>query len=82
LTITKSAPGFQAGKNGTSYFGTDPKKPWGSMMHRFWPRCQVEGSFISPKEGELSMKGRGIFIHALQGIRPNLAGKYQIIAIK
>lgn len=31
LKFTRKAPGFVVGKDGTSYFGTDPKNPWGSM---------------------------------------------------
>lgn len=74
LNIARTAPGFQVGKDGKSYFGTDPKRPWGSMRHTFWPRCKVEGSIIT-KAGEVDFKGRGVFIHALQGMKPHHAGK-------
>lgn len=74
LKFTRAAPGFVAGQNGTSYFGTDPKSPWGSMRHAFWPRCKVEGSIIT-KAGEVDFKGLGLFIHALQGMKPHHAGK-------
>lgn len=74
LIITKIAPGFHVGKDGKTYFGTDPKKPWGSMRHAFWPRCNVEGSIIT-KAGELDFKGRGFFSHALQGMKPHHAGE-------
>ena len=77
LTITRTAPGFQVGRNGTSYFGTDPKNPWGSMRHVFWPRCQVEGTIVT-KEGNLDFKGRGFLSHALQGMKPHHAGKHLI----
>ncbi|ODH45002.1 hypothetical protein ACO22_00480 [Paracoccidioides brasiliensis] len=70
VTLKRTAPGFAAGRDGTSYFGTDPKNPWGSMRHVFWPRCQVEGTIISP-EREIDFKGRGVFIHALQGMKPH-----------
>lgn len=73
LTVTRTAPGFHVGKDGKSYFGTDPKNPWGSMRHGFWPRCRVEGSIIT-KAGELDFKGRGFFTHALQGMKPHHAG--------
>ena len=43
LKVTRTAPGFYAGIDGTTYYGTDPKKPWGSMRHAFWPRCEAEG---------------------------------------
>lgn len=73
LKVTRKTPGFQAGKDGKSYFGTDPKNPWGSMRHAFWPRCEVEGSIIT-KDGEVDFKGRAMFIHALQGMKPHHAG--------
>lgn len=73
LKFTRAAPGFMVGKNGTTYFGTDHKNPWGSMRHAFWPRCNVEGSFMTQR-GEVRMDGRGIFIHALQGMKPHHAG--------
>jgi len=73
LTVTQAAPGFQVGKNGTSYFGTDPSQPWGSMRHAFWPRCDVEGTIVT-KERKYDMRGRALFIHALQGMKPHHAG--------
>ncbi|KAI9792644.1 MAG: putative cell survival pathways protein [Piccolia ochrophora] len=72
LTVTKLAPGFQVGKDGKTYFGTDPNAPWGSMRHAFWPRNKVEGAIITP-EAELDFKGRGFFVHALQGMKPHHA---------
>ncbi|GAB7332368.1 hypothetical protein MBLNU13_g04188t2 [Cladosporium sp. NU13] len=72
ITFTQAAPGFAAGKNGTSNFGTDPQNPWGRMKHLFWPRCSVEGSFLTQK-GPVDFKGRGQFIHALQGMKPHFA---------
>ncbi|KAK5143768.1 survival factor 1 [Cryomyces antarcticus] len=72
LKVSRTAPGFVAGKNGTSFFGTDPQKPWGSMRHAFWPRCQVEGSILT-QAGELDFSGRGFFVHALQGMKPHHA---------
>lgn len=73
LTMTRKTPGFQVGKDGKSHFGTDPEAPWGSMRHTFWPRCDVEGSIITAS-GEINLKGRGMFIHALQGMKPHHAG--------
>ena len=72
VTFNRTTPGFHVGLDGNSYFGTDPEHPWGTMRHRFWPRCQVEGSFIT-KDGEIDLKGRGIFVHALQGMYPHHA---------
>lgn len=74
MTITRTAPGFQVGRNGKTYFGTDPRNPWGSMRHVFWPRCRVDGSIVT-KAGELDFKGRGYFCHALQGMKPHHAGR-------
>lgn len=73
LTFKRTAPTFQAGNDGTTYYGTDSNKPWGSMRHTFWPRCEVKGSILT-QAGELDMQGCGLFIHALQGMRPNLTG--------
>lgn len=75
LTFTRAAPGFVVGKDGTSYFGTDPTNPWGSMMHAFWPRCRVEGT-ITTKEKTYDLTGRGMFIHAIQGMKPHHAGEF------
>lgn len=72
LVFKRVNPGFQVGVNGTSYFGTDPKNPWGEMRHRFWPRCNVTGTIITP-EKKYDFKGRGVFIHALQGMKPHHA---------
>ncbi|EAW13049.1 survival factor 1 family protein [Aspergillus clavatus NRRL 1] len=72
LTFTRTAPGFVVGKDGTSYFGTDAANPWGSMMHAFWPRCRVEGT-ITTKEKTYDLAGRGMFIHAIQGMKPHHA---------
>ena len=74
LRVTRKAPGFQAGKNGTSYYGTDERNPWGSMRHVFWPRCHVEGT-MTTKDGPIDFKGRAMFAHALQGMKPHHAGK-------
>jgi hypothetical protein len=72
LTITRIAPGFQIGKDGKSYFGTDPEQPWGSMRHAFWPRNTCEGSIVT-KDGPVDFKGKALFIHALQAMKPHHA---------
>lgn len=74
LTFSRAAPGFVIGKDGTSYFGTDAENPWGSMHHAFWPRCTVQGT-IKTKEDTFDLGGRGMFIHAIQGMKPHHAGK-------
>jgi hypothetical protein len=73
LTITRVTPGFCAGKDGTSTFGTDPANPWGSMRHVFWPRCKVEGTIVT-RDREVDFTGRGFFAHALQGMKPHHLG--------
>ncbi|KAK4617867.1 Survival factor 1 [Fulvia fulva] len=72
LKFTQATPGFVVGKDGTSTFGTDPAHPWGKMYHKFWPRCNVEGTIMT-KEGPVDFKGKGVFIHALQGMKPHFA---------
>jgi hypothetical protein len=67
-------PGFKIGKGpkgGFSYFGPDVEKPEGYVIHRFWPRFQSSGVII--KSGQVtSFAGPGMFVHAIQGMRPNL----------
>lgn len=70
LTVSRKAPGFQVGEDGTSYFGTDHAHPWGSMRHAFWPRCTVTGTMQTPSK-EYKMDGRGLYIYALQGMKPH-----------
>ncbi|KAI6085350.1 oxidative stress survival, Svf1-like protein [Hypoxylon rubiginosum] len=72
LKLTKTAPGFMAGKDGKTLFGTDLKHPWGSMRHALWPRCVTEGTVMT-KDGPLDFKGKGMFVHALQGMKPHHA---------
>lgn len=73
LTVTQIAPGFQVGKDGNTFYGTDPKEPWGSMRHAFWPRNTLEGTIVT-KDGPIDFKGKALFIHALQGMKPHHAG--------
>lgn len=77
LTFTRKAPGVVIGENGTSYFGTDPANPWGSMSHAFWPRCAVEGT-ITTNEKTYDLKGLGFYSFALQGMKPHHAGMSKI----
>lgn len=72
IKITKTAPAFMAGKDGTTHYGTDPASPWGKMFHGFWPRCKVEGSYITP-QGPIDFKGLGSYSFALQGMKPHHA---------
>ena len=74
LKFIQDAPPMAVGKDGTTYFGTDPKNPWGKMYHKFWPSCRVEGQMLT-QQGPVDFKGRGIFIHCLQGMKPHFAGQ-------
>lgn len=69
-----TAPGFKVGKGpkgGYSYFGTDAQKPDGYVIHRFWPRLIAEGHYVHNGKAEM-FQGPGMFVHAIQGMRPNL----------
>lgn len=72
IKITRTAPGFQAGKTGTTLFGTDLANPWGSMRHAFWPRCVAEGT-VTTEDGPVDIKGRAMYAYALQGMKPHHA---------
>jgi hypothetical protein len=67
-------PGFKIGSGpngGYSYFGKEGEKPEGYVIHRFWPRTISEGTVIHRGKARM-FKGPGIFVHAIQGMRPNL----------
>ena len=69
-----SIPGWKLGKGpngGFSYFGPDPEKAEGYVIHRFWPRTQASGHIIV-KGKAISAEGPGMFVHAIMGMRPNL----------
>ncbi|KAJ6494844.1 survival factor 1 [Mycena vitilis] len=70
----KLIPGYKIGsgdKGGYSYFGPDLEKPDGYVIHRFWPRYYATGHIIRSGAAQ-SIKGPGMFVHAIQGMRPNL----------
>jgi hypothetical protein len=67
-------PGFKIGKGpkgGFSYFGPDVAKPEGYVVHRFWPRFASTGIIVNNGQAT-SFAGPGMFVHAIQGMRPNL----------
>lgn len=79
------APGWKIGsdpRGGLTYFGAQTGKPSASpdltagydgyVVHRFWPRCTVKGTVIHKGAAKDLSGGRAIFIHAIQGMRPNL----------
>lgn len=80
-------PGFKVGagpKGGFTYFGQLSGKPAkgdapdtqaggdGYAIHRVWPRCKVSGIFRIGNDVNDVEGSKGIFIHAIQGMRPNL----------
>ncbi|EPS45616.1 hypothetical protein H072_383 [Dactylellina haptotyla CBS 200.50] len=72
IVFTRLSPGFMGGTDGRTTYGTDQTKPWGQIRHLFWPRCKVEGSFILKGE-TVTIDGKGLFIHALQDMKPHHA---------
>ncbi|KAI2473000.1 oxidative stress survival, Svf1-like protein [Annulohypoxylon bovei var. microspora] len=72
LKVTRVTPGFVAGKDGKTLYGTDLSDPWGYMRHAFWPRAVAEGSIMT-KDGPVDFKGRAFYVHALQGMKPHHA---------
>lgn len=63
---TGSKPG--SGPKPDSSGGAD-----GYMVHRFWPRCSLTGFIKLPNQESVSLEsGRAMFVHAIQGMRPNL----------
>ncbi|PBL04451.1 oxidative stress survival Svf1-like protein [Armillaria gallica] len=69
-----SVPGWKLGKGekgGFSYFGANPASPDGHVIHRFWPRFHATGHFIHKGQAHV-VKGPGMFVHAIQGMRPDL----------
>ncbi|KAI0342867.1 oxidative stress survival Svf1-like protein [Trametopsis cervina] len=74
VTRPASVPGFKIGKGpkgGFSYFGPDVANPEGYVVHRFWPQTQAKGLIVS-KGRAIEAKGPGMFVQAIQGMRPNL----------
>lgn len=72
ITVKRTTPGFQVGTDGKTLFGTDKANPWGTMRHAFWPRCTVDGTIMT-QDGPVDFKGRALFVHALQGMKPHHA---------
>ncbi|KAK4055893.1 putative cell survival pathways protein [Microbotryomycetes sp. JL221] len=88
LTFERLAQGFKVGagpRGGMSYFGQS-KPPTtktvgpdinggtdGYAVHRFWPRCKVTGVVRFGQQEMIDLEqSRGMFVHAIQGMRPNV----------
>jgi len=77
LTVSRPSEtsGFKVGKGekgGFSYFGADPNNAQGYVVHRFWPRTTAEGHIIRNGAAQAIKASTGMFVHAIQGMRPNL----------
>lgn len=73
-TRPKESLGWKVGagpQGGKSFFGSNAASPDGYVVHRFWPQAYTSGHIIS-KGKAIDAKGTGMFIHAIQGMRPNL----------
>ncbi|KAG6068015.1 putative cell survival pathways protein [Claviceps aff. humidiphila group G2b] len=82
IKITRTAPGFVAGKTGTTKYGTNLEKPWGCIRHVFWPRCAAEGTITTP-DGPVDFKGRAMYSFALQGMKPHhAAAKWNFVCFQ
>lgn len=74
FTRPSKASGWKLGagpQGGKSTFGTNPASPDGYVVHRFWPTAKSTGHFII-KGQAIDAEGQGMFVHAIQGMRPNL----------
>ncbi|KZV68286.1 oxidative stress survival Svf1-like protein [Peniophora sp. CONT] len=81
-----AVPGVKVGKGpkgGYSYFGTDKASPEGYVVHRFWPLTQTTGHVVVKGVTRAVQEAPGIFIHAIQGMRPNLvAARWNFVHFK
>ncbi len=60
--------GFKIG-GGKTYFGKD--KSAGFVEHKFWPKGNVKGNIVVDSRA-YDISGVGLFVHAIQGMRPHL----------
>lgn len=69
-----SVPGFKLGKGpkgGNTYFGANLESPEGYVWHKFWPSTTCKGTIVVGGKA-IPANGTGMFVHAIQGMRPNL----------
>lgn len=74
FTRPSTSSGWKLGsgaQGGMSYFGPTKDSPDGYVVHRFWPQALSKGHIIS-KGKAIDAEGVGMFVHAIQGMRPNL----------
>ncbi|CAO3597782.1 unnamed protein product [Absidia cylindrospora] len=74
LDFNRVDQGFKVGE-GRTYLGGggdgDQGSAAGFVSHKFWPRAQAKGTFIVDKQLH-EVEGDGMFIHAIQGMQPQL----------
>lgn len=70
LTFERTCPGLKFGEDGETFFGTDPKQPWMSIRHQFWPRARTSGLMHADGQN-VDLDGLGMFSHALQQGKPH-----------
>lgn len=78
LTYTMKRPASAAGwklgegeRGGFSYFGENATSPVGYVIHRFWPFAKTSGLIVLDGQA-IEADGQGMFVQAIQGMRPNL----------
>lgn len=69
LKFHRIGKGWMCAPDGKTHFGAT--KADGFVLHKFWPRCHVEGTLMV-KGQPIELNGAGLFVHAIQGLRPNL----------
>lgn len=95
LVFEQLAEGWKLGagpRGGMTYFGALAAKGTpgpapdltsgadGYAIHRFWPRCNVTGIMRTGTEVVDLAGARGVFVHAIQGMRPNvLAARWNFV---
>ncbi|KAI9323828.1 oxidative stress survival, Svf1-like protein [Dichotomocladium elegans] len=71
LDFTRVDKGFKVGEGKTYLGGNDQTSAAGYVSHKFWPRATAKGTFIIDKALH-EVEGDGMFIHAIQGMQPQL----------
>ncbi|ORX45285.1 oxidative stress survival, Svf1-like protein [Hesseltinella vesiculosa] len=71
LDFTRVDRGFKVGEGRTYLGGGDQASAAGFVSHKFWPRAVAKGTFIVDKQLH-DVEGDGMFIHAIQGMQPQL----------
>ncbi|KAI9360153.1 oxidative stress survival, Svf1-like protein [Pilaira anomala] len=79
LDYVRIDKGFKVGEGKTFLGGKDQSSAAGIVSHKFWPRCAATGTIIIEKQ-YYEVDAYGMFIHAIQGMQPQLiASKWNFI---